>query len=93
MTASASPGCGPRAAAADSARPGARTSARARPIWEKTLQSVTANTREDGEALLREAAVIPIRPHVQRYALADANRALADVAGDRVQGTAVLMVD
>jgi len=30
---------------------------------------------------------------VQRYALADANRALADVAGDRVQGTAVLMVD
>ena len=62
-------------------------------FWEKTLQSVTANTREDGEALLREAAVIPIRPHVQRYALADANRALADVAGDRVQGTAVLMVD
>ena len=34
-------------------------------FWEKTLQSVTANTREDGEALLREAAVIPIRPHVQ----------------------------
>ena len=62
-------------------------------FWEKTLQSVTANTREDGEALLREAAVIPIRPHVRRYALADANRALADVAGDRVQGTAVLMVD
>ena len=62
-------------------------------FWEKTLQSVTANTREDGEALLREAADIPIRPHVQRYALADANRALADVAGDRVQGTAVLVVD
>ena len=62
-------------------------------FWEKTLQSVTANTREDGEALLREAAAIPIRPRVRRYALADANRALADVAGDRVQGTAVLMVD
>ena len=62
-------------------------------FWEKTLQSVTANTREDGLALLREAAAIPIRPRVRRYALADANRALADVAGDRVQGTAVLMVD
>ena len=62
-------------------------------FWEKTLQSVTANTRDDGEALLREAAAIPIRPHVRRYALADANRALADVAGDGVQGTAVLMVD
>jgi propanol-preferring alcohol dehydrogenase len=60
-------------------------------FWEKTLQSVTANTREDGLALLREAAAIPIRPHVHRYALADANRALADLAGDRVQGTAVLM--
>ena len=62
-------------------------------FWEKTLQSVTANTREDGEGLFREAALIPIRPHVKRYALADANRALADVAGNRMQGTAVLMVD
>jgi len=62
-------------------------------FWEKTLQSVTANTREDGEALLAEAAAIPIRPRVQRYALAEANRALQDLAGDRVEGTAVLMVD
>jgi propanol-preferring alcohol dehydrogenase len=61
-------------------------------FWEKTLQSVTANTREDGEALLREAAEIPIRPRVQRYALAEANRALQDLAADRVEGTAVLMV-
>ena len=62
-------------------------------FWEKTLQSVTANTREDGEALLREAAAIPIRPRVTRYALADANRALQDLNADRVEGTAVLMVD
>jgi propanol-preferring alcohol dehydrogenase len=62
-------------------------------FWEKTLQSVTANTREDGDALLREAAAIPIRPRVRRYPLADANRALQDVAGDRVEGTAVLMVN
>src|SRR6266498_1598570 len=45
-------------------------------FWEKTLQSVTANTREDGEQLLAEAAAIPIRPRVTRYPLAEANRAL-----------------
>jgi propanol-preferring alcohol dehydrogenase len=62
-------------------------------FWEKTLQSVTANTREDGRALLAEAAAIPIRPRVTRYALSDANRALQALAADRVAGTAVLMVD
>ncbi len=62
-------------------------------FWEKTLQSVTANTREDGEGLLSEAAQIPIRPRVSRYPLADANRALQALAADRVEGTAVLVVD
>ncbi len=62
-------------------------------FWEKTLQSVTANTREDGEALLSEAAAIPIRPRVSRYPLADANRALQALAADRVEGTAVLVMD
>jgi propanol-preferring alcohol dehydrogenase len=62
-------------------------------FWEKTLQSVTANTRGDGEALLREAIEIPIRPRVHRYALPEANRALQDLAADRVRGTAVLMID
>jgi propanol-preferring alcohol dehydrogenase len=62
-------------------------------FWEKTLQSVTANTRSDGLGLLAEAAAIPIRPRITRYALADANTALQDLAGDRVAGTAVLMVD
>lgn len=61
-------------------------------FWEKTLQSVTANTRADGEALLAEAAAIPVRPRVTRYPLADANRALQALAGDRVAGTAVLML-
>jgi propanol-preferring alcohol dehydrogenase len=62
-------------------------------FWEKALQSVTANTRADGEALLAEAAAIPIQPRIRRYALAEANRALQDLDGDRVEGTAVLMVD
>ena len=62
-------------------------------FWEKTLQSVTANTRDDGRALLTEAAAIPIRPRITRYALGDANRALQALAADAVEGTAVLMVD
>jgi propanol-preferring alcohol dehydrogenase len=62
-------------------------------FWEKTLQSVTANTRSDGLALLAEAAAVPIRPRITRYPLAAANTALQDLAADRVEGTAVLMVD
>ena len=62
-------------------------------FWEKTLRSITANTREDGEALLAEAAAIPIRPRVTRYGLMDANRALQDLTEDRVEGTAVLMLE
>jgi propanol-preferring alcohol dehydrogenase len=61
-------------------------------FWEKTLQSVTANTRRDGEALLAEASAVPVKPRVTRYPLADANRALQALAGDRVAGTAVLML-
>jgi propanol-preferring alcohol dehydrogenase len=62
-------------------------------FWEKTVTSVTANTRDDGEALLAEAAAIPIRPRVTRYPLAAANRALQDLGADRVDGTAVLVVE
>jgi len=62
-------------------------------FWEKTLRSVTANTRADGDALLAEAAAIPIRPRVTRYPLAEANRALADVKTSDVEATAVLMLD
>ncbi len=47
-------------------------------FFEKTLQSVTANTRDDGRELLAEAASISLRPHVSTYALPDANRALQD---------------
>ncbi len=62
-------------------------------FWEKTVRSVTASTREDGLDLLREAAAIPLRPRVTRYPLARANQALQDLAADRVEGTAVLVVD
>ena len=61
-------------------------------FFERDLRSVTANTRADGREFLAEAARVGVRPHVTTYALADANRALQDVAADRVNGTAVLIV-
>jgi propanol-preferring alcohol dehydrogenase len=61
-------------------------------FYEKCLQSVTANTRDDGRELLAEAASISLQPHVTTYDLADANRALEDLKGDRVNGTAVLIL-
>jgi propanol-preferring alcohol dehydrogenase len=60
-------------------------------FYEKCLQSVTANTRDDGRELLAEAASISLSPHVTTYDLADANRALQDLKEDRVNGTAVLV--
>lgn len=59
---------------------------------ERTLRSVTANTRRDGEELLDLAARIPIRVSTDVYPLADADRALRDLAHDRVNGAAVLRV-
>jgi propanol-preferring alcohol dehydrogenase len=57
---------------------------------ERELRSVTANTREDGRALLRLARDIPLQTHVQPYPLAAANQALADLKHDRIRGAAVL---
>jgi propanol-preferring alcohol dehydrogenase len=59
---------------------------------ERTLCSVTANTRADGEALLALAAEIPIHTHVQRYPLEAANEALLDLKEDRVRGSALLEI-
>jgi propanol-preferring alcohol dehydrogenase len=60
---------------------------------EKTLRSVEANTRKDGEDLLREAAAIPIRPSVATFALEAANDALQELKADRLDGTGVLLVE
>ena len=60
---------------------------------ERSLRSVTANTRRDGEEFLALAAAIPIRPTVVSYPLDAADRALADVSHDRLTGAAVLDVD
>jgi propanol-preferring alcohol dehydrogenase len=58
---------------------------------ERTLQSVTANTRRDGEAFLAEAARIPVRVTTTAYPMARADDALRDLAHDRVNGAAVLV--
>jgi len=59
---------------------------------EKTVRSVAANTRQDGEELLREAAAVPIRPRVTLFPLGEANEALQALKGDRIAGTGVLVV-
>jgi len=58
---------------------------------EREVRSVTANTRRDGEEFLRVAAEIPLRPHTVTYPLDRAHDALVDLAGDRVNGAAVLV--
>ena len=59
---------------------------------EKNVRSVTANTRADGEGLLREAAEIPIRPKVTLFPLEEANRALQLLKADRISGSGVLVI-
>jgi propanol-preferring alcohol dehydrogenase len=58
---------------------------------EKNLRSVEANTRADGEALLREAAEIPIRPEVTTFKLEQANEALIKLKEDKIDGTGILL--
>jgi alcohol dehydrogenase, propanol-preferring len=58
---------------------------------EKQLRSVTASTRADGEEFLRLAAALDVRPSVTVRAMAEADRVLADLAADRVNGAAVLV--
>jgi propanol-preferring alcohol dehydrogenase len=58
---------------------------------ERELVSVTANTRADGEALLAEAAAIPLRPRVTTHPLERVNEVLRALRADAVEGTAVLV--
>jgi propanol-preferring alcohol dehydrogenase len=59
---------------------------------ERSLTSVTANTREDGRELLELAAAIPIETRIRSYPLERANEALVDLKRDRIRGAAVLDV-
>lgn len=59
---------------------------------ERNLRSVTANTRQDGEALLRLAAEIPLHTHTTEFPLEQANEALTMLKQDRINGAAVLRI-
>lgn len=58
---------------------------------ERVLRSVTANTRQDGLDLLKEAAAIPIRTHTQRFGLEDANTALQHLKAGTIKGAAAVL--
>jgi propanol-preferring alcohol dehydrogenase len=61
-------------------------------LWrERSLRSVANFTRADATEFLALAAAIPVVTAVERYALADANGALARLADGRVAGAAVLV--
>jgi propanol-preferring alcohol dehydrogenase len=59
---------------------------------ERNLRSVTANTRQDGSALLRLAQEIPLHSHTEEFPLERANDALWKLQHDQINGAAVLRV-
>jgi len=59
---------------------------------ERTLRSVTSNTRGDAEEFLRLAERLRLRVSVTPYPLDAADKALSDLADDRITGAAVLTV-
>ena len=58
---------------------------------ERTITSVTANTRDDGRELLAEAARIPVRPTVTTFPLDQANVALQNLKAGAFAGAGVLL--
>lgn len=59
-------------------------------FMERTLTSVTANTRRDGEEFLELAARAGVRVTTTPFELGQADLALAALAGDDINGAAVL---
>ncbi|WP_309113241.1 zinc-binding alcohol dehydrogenase family protein [Saccharothrix sp.] len=60
-------------------------------FYEKQVRSVTANTREDAREFLAFAGGHHLSVTTSEYPLDRADRALADLAADRVSGAAVLV--
>jgi propanol-preferring alcohol dehydrogenase len=61
-------------------------------FYEKEVRSVTANTRADAREFLAFAGAHRLAVTTSEYPLERADRALADLAADRVTGAAVLRV-
>ncbi len=66
----------------------------ARDLWlEKEIKSVANITRRDVSEFLQLAQSLKIRPEVQEFSLAEANRALTELQTRRVRGAKVLRMD
>ncbi len=62
-------------------------------LWmEKEIKSVANVTRSDVREFLELAAVIPIRPEFQEFALIEANRALIELKTRKIRGAKVLRI-
>jgi len=61
-------------------------------FYERTIRSVTANTRQDGRELMALAKTIPLQTHIEEFPLTYANEALWKLKHDQVNGAAVLRV-
>ena len=60
-------------------------------LWrEREIISVANLTRRDGAEFLALAPKVPVRTEIVRYPLVDANQALNDLRGGKIQGAAVL---
>lgn len=63
-------------------------------LWlEKEIKSVANITRTDVGEFLKLAALIPIRPAYQEFALSQANQALRELKQRKIRGAKVLKVD
>ncbi len=60
--------------------------------YEKTIRSVTASTRRDGEEFLQIAYKIPIHTQIQLFLLEEANKALQLLKEGRINGAGVLQI-
>jgi propanol-preferring alcohol dehydrogenase len=60
--------------------------------YERTVRSVTASTRKDGEELLQIAAEIPIHTKTTSFPLQQANKALQLLKQGKINGAGVLEI-
>jgi propanol-preferring alcohol dehydrogenase len=60
--------------------------------YERTVRSVTASTRKDGEELLQIAERIPIRTQITLFPLEEANKALLLLKQGEINGAGVLKI-
>jgi len=61
-------------------------------FYEKTVRSVTASTRQDGQEFLQLAAQIPIHTETQLFKLEEANQALQLLKAGKINGAGVLAI-